>query len=125
MAAKDHLNKQLFHGTNVPFVSGEVIVPMGNIGQDWQDAFPEAGNYAHATIDPVYARVFAMRAHESFGSDIGNESKPRVFRVRPLSTVEPDPSDPKESFRVKKGFEVIDLHSEAKPDEDSYGGYTF
>jgi hypothetical protein len=125
MAAHEHLNKQLFHGTNVPFVSGDVIVPMGDISQSWQDDFPETGNYAHATSDPVYAQVFAMRAHETLDGDIGDESKPRIFRVRPMSTVEPDPSDPKESFRDKKGFEVIDLHSEATPDDESYGGYRF
>lgn len=125
MPAHEHLNKQLFHGTNVPFVSGEIVVPMGDIGQDWKEEFPETGKYAHATTDPEYAKVFAMRAHET-DSAIGDESKPRVFSVRPLSNIQLDPTDPKkESFRTKDGFEIVKLHSEATPDEESYGGYSF
>ncbi len=124
MSAHEHLNKILFHGTNVPYVLGDVVVPMGNIGQAWKEDFPETINYAHATTDPAYAQMFATRAHET-DVDFGDESKPRVFRVRPVSTVEPDPTDPKESFRSKDGFEIVDLHAEATPDDNAYGGYSF
>lgn len=124
MAAYEHLNKILFHGTNVPFVAGDVVVPMGDIGQEWKEEFPETVDYAHATTNPEYAQMFATRAHET-DTDLLDESKPRVFRVRPISKIEPDPTDPKESFRSKDGFEIIDLHVEATPDDDAYGGYRF
>lgn len=122
MSAKDHLSIQLFHGTNVPFKKGEIIEPM-EVDSPWKEDFPETSGYAHATYDHRYAEMFADRAHDHFGSEIGPESKPRVYRVEPVDSMEPDPAGPNAGWRSSKGFRVVDIHSEGIPDENAFGGF--
>lgn len=124
MAARDHLNFDLFHGTNVPFKVGDIVEPM-ETDSPWQEEFPETNEYAHATYSPKYAEVFADRAHETMSEDFGDESRPRIFRVRPVGRTEPDPTDPVLSRRSREGFRVVALHSERDPEEDENGFFDF
>jgi len=123
VSAKDHLSIQLFHGTNVPFKTGDVVSPMGDMGASWQEDFPETGDYAHATYDPEYAKVFADRAHEEFGEDIGNQSRPRIYRVEPIRGMEKDPTAEHAGWRSKEGFRVLGLHAQGIPSNGGYRGF--
>lgn len=122
MSASDHLNIQLFHGTNAPLKVGDIVEPAGDIGSPWADVVPDVGDWAFATYRPDFAEMYATQAHHEDLLGIDDESRPRVFRVEPVLSMEDDPHETA-SKRAKDGFRVIAPHSEAEEDEDSYGGF--
>jgi len=127
MPAKDHLNKELFHGSSDRFgvlKKGQLIVPGievdGLIDQHHQDSdYPDALHYAHATYDRESAELYANWAAEgtSLYSEEGEPAghanvvrhgvaKPIVYSVKPAENQEDDPND-WNSVRSTYGFEVI------------------
>jgi hypothetical protein len=55
MPASDHINRQLFHGSNASFEVGDVVSPK-------YDVYGEGE--AHSTNDPMYASTFGDYVYE-------------------------------------------------------------
>jgi len=116
MAAKDHLNKELFHGSSDRFgvlKKGQLIVPgnevEGLIDQHHQYFdYPEALNYAHATYSRGAAEIYANWAAECHKIENGKPTgvKPIVYSVKPAKNQEDDPYE-WGAVRSTYGFEVI------------------
>jgi len=125
MAAHEHLNEELFHGSSDRFgilKKGQIIIPgnsvRGLINQHHQDSeYPEALDYAHATFSRERAEIYADWAANGYlnevGKPVGHENiekhgiaKPIVYSVKPAADQEDDPQD-WQSVRSKQGFEVI------------------
>ena len=82
MAASDHLNELLFHGTAHPFQEGDIILPANKAGVEtnWGRKSKNDPNLAHATGDVESARYFASVA------SLGKEGAvPRVYQVEPVN----------------------------------------
>ena len=82
MAASDHLNGLLFHGTAHQFKEGDVILPASKAGvkSNWGAKSKNNPNFAHATENLESARYFASVA------SIGKEGAvPRVYQVEPVN----------------------------------------
>jgi len=82
MAASDHLNETLFHGTGYKFKKGEVILPaaQGEVERNWGAKSKNDPNYAYATDDLEQAKYFA-----SVASLLGEGRRPRVYQVEPVN----------------------------------------
>ena len=105
MAARDHLNQTLFHGTTFRhghIKKGDIIQPANAINAEPYhdtDVWPEAEYWAHATTDLSTARNYADWAangvHEGTEADErrGLSYKPHVFQVEPVGQAYPDPED--------------------------------
>lgn len=88
MAAHEHLNQELFHGTAHPFKPGDILRPNQTLHG------PSTGKHVYLTSRDM-AGEYADMAVEQL-SDMGKLDpkihKPRVFQVKPLGPVEEDPS---------------------------------
>lgn len=82
MAASDHLNETLFHGTGYKFKKGEVILPaaQAKVRSNWGAASKNDPNYAYATDDLEQAKYFA-----SVASLFKEGRQPRVYQVEPVN----------------------------------------
>lgn len=82
MAASDHLNETLFHGTGYKFKKGEVILPAAQVEveRNWGAKSKNDPNYAYATDDLEQAKYFA-----SVASLFGEGRQPRVYQVEPVN----------------------------------------
>ena len=100
MAASDHLNKELFHGTTAGIPIGGVVKPAD-----------EEEGFAYATPDIELARKFAKWGSERGGTLFGT-----VYKVKPLSKY-PQVEEYRPHFYADhftevmdpKGFEVLDI----------------
>jgi hypothetical protein len=93
MAAYDHLNKDLFHGTNAAIPAGGVVNP----GTD-----NKYGYGAYATGHLGEARVYATRKAMNQGQMFGT-----VYRVKPMSSNPTRVTEGPEGFlRDTKGLKV-------------------
>lgn len=125
MAAHEHLNQELFHGSSDRFgilKKGQMIIPgnrvRGLVNQHHQDSeYPDALYYAHATYSRERAEVYADWAANGYlnevGHPVGHENiethgvaKPIIYLVKPATYQEDDPQD-WQSVRSTDGFEVI------------------
>lgn len=93
MAAHEHLNKSLFHGTNSAIAVGGVINP----GTDNKYGY---GAYATGNLDE--ARVYATRKAQQNGQLFGT-----VYRVNPVSGNPTKVTDAPDGYvRDTKGMRV-------------------
>ena len=88
MAAHEHLNPQLFHGTAHRFKKGEVILPanLANVPQNWGAASKNDPNLAHATSNLDSAKYFASAAKAV--QDLRRQDvslRARVYQVEPVN----------------------------------------
>lgn len=127
MAAKDHLNQTLFHGTTFRYghiKKGDIIQPASAINAEpYHDPslYTDAEYWAHATTDLSTARNYANWAangvHEGFLEDgrLRSSYKPHVFQVEPISQVYLDPED--QTGVRSLGFRVVRrvLPNEVRP----------
>lgn len=72
MAAKDNLNKRLFHGTGHFFAEGEIVEPRST-------THGVEGNVAFATTEPIDASYYASLAAKKEGTLFAP-----VYEVEPL-----------------------------------------
>lgn len=84
MAASEHLNETLFHGTAHRFKKGDVILPakLANAKQNWGAKSKNDPNLAHATNDIDSAKYFASVAKLMNQND---SSRARVYQVEPVN----------------------------------------
>lgn len=82
MAASDHLNEILFHGTGYKFKKGDVILPasQAKVSTNWGAKSKNDPNYAYATDDIEQAKYFAATA-----SLFDKSRHPRVYQVEPVN----------------------------------------
>ena len=85
MAASDHLNPKLFHGTAHPFKEGDLVVSPEarnvEVNEHRKNVMKDAG-YVYATTDRNEAARFAGVQAERVGAD------PLIFEVEPTGEVE-------------------------------------
>lgn len=85
MAASDHLNPKLFHGTAHPFKEGELVTSAESrnveVNEHRKDVMKDAG-YVYATTDRNEAARFASVQAERAGAE------PLIFEVEPTGDVE-------------------------------------
>jgi hypothetical protein len=108
--------EDLYHGTNLEFNPGDLILPRAETGA--QPTFdPEPGfnldDRAYASTHPASAHFYAVNATQRAGQSY-DENK--IYKVEPV-----DPSDVElddegsiimgKAVRSKKGFKVIRRHS--------------
>lgn len=96
MAASEHLNKDLFHGTNALLPIGGTLEP---------NAPEDEGGGAYATPDIETARSYAKRRSMGRGTLFGN-----VYRVSPKSA-EPQVNEYEAFTEVvdPKGMDILEL----------------
>lgn len=82
MAAQDHLNEELFHGTAKRFKKGDVILPASQTGakQNWGAKSKNNPNLAHATNNLDSARYYA-----SVAALLNRSGRARVYQVEPIN----------------------------------------
>jgi len=82
MAANEHLNEALFHGTGRQFKKGDVILPANKAGVEtnWGAKSKNDPNMAYATDDLDSAKYFARVA-----SIPDQKARPRVYQVEPVN----------------------------------------
>lgn len=82
MAASEHLNEVLFHGTASKFKKGDIILPAKKTGveRNWGAKSKNDPNYAYAIDDLDSAKYFASVASLS-----GGDRRPRVYQVEPVN----------------------------------------
>lgn len=81
MAAGDHLNEELFHGTAQRFKKGDVILPASQTGvrPNWGAKSKNDPNLAHATESLDSARYYASV------SALIKSGRARVYQVEPVN----------------------------------------
>jgi hypothetical protein len=94
MAANEHLNKALFHGTSAFLKEGDVVEPRTQWGNDSKEAYATA----HYPSAAFYAGSRASDKQRLFGM---------VYEVEPLDAAEVQKGEVgRESYVSKKGFRV-------------------
>ena len=107
MAASEHLNQPLFHGTTFRYghlKRGDIIKPAKDIDAPTNhdpNEVPESANWAHAVSDLKWARNYANwtangPTEANYADDLMGKKpfKPHVFQVEPVGKVEKDPEHP-------------------------------
>lgn len=100
MAAKDHLNERLFHGTNAILNVGDVLEPR-------RTTF--AGKLIHATTDLEEAKQYAYSG--LIVAKKWNQKTAPIYEVEP---VDPDENlvrlpDPEKHRASQKGFRIVGI----------------
>ena len=119
MAASDHLNGPLFHGTSQKFKVGDVILPAETAGvrQNWGAKSKNDPKLAYATDQLDSAKYYA-RVSQSLAETRDPESGPKahVYQVEPVNPEEArwvDTKFGKESLRQhvsSEGYRVVKRH---------------
>jgi hypothetical protein len=86
MAANEHLNEALFHGTGRKFKKGEIVLPASKAGvkQNWGAKSKNDPNVAHATDSLDSAKYFASVA-SLVSSTSDKTARARVYQVEPVN----------------------------------------
>lgn len=104
MAASEHLNPRLFHGTTHPFEVGDIVEPRS------RNTLPRVAFASEdLSLARTYAGILAERGVTGGGIRMGKTGPARVFEVAPV--------DPEENLTYhghgkgiyvsRKGFRVI------------------
>lgn len=121
MAAHEHLNKVLFHGSSDRFgklKKGDMIVSSSELGVDQHhesSSYPDAPYFAHATTDPETAAIYANWAAkgEHTNKKLYGEANPVVYMVNSNKNQNVDPEE-SNSIRSTEGFKVIGTYEDPK-----------
>lgn len=101
----DFHNSILYHGSNHPFIAGDVVKPMETPGQ--KSLGLPAPTHSYATDSPLIASIYGEKIYRVEPLD-----HEEVEKSRPLYAGSP----PREAhyYTSKKGFKVLGEHSGQK-----------
>ena len=121
MAASDHLNEPLFHGTAQKFKVGDVITPasVSGVRQNWGAKSKNDPKLAYATDQPESAKYYA-RVASLMANTEPSGARARVYEVEPVNPQEARWVNTKfgnESLRQhvsSEGYRVVRRHWTAR-----------